>query len=151
VALVSLQIFDGIGAGVFGVMLILMIGDLTRGSGRFNLGQGIAMTAVGIGAAFSNLQIARRQRRPALAIRIGLTQEPLPGGIQQQLRDIPIQRRRIVQPADDRTQPRIDIRALNDDLRAGHRYTPHSGCERPDRRVNRRVRCWGRKASGRGR
>lgn len=54
-ALVSLQILDGIGAGVFGVMLILTIGDLTRGSGRFNLGQGIAMTAVGTGAAFSNL------------------------------------------------------------------------------------------------
>lgn len=55
VALVSLQVLDGIGAGVFGVMLILMISDLTCGSGRFNLCQGIAMTAVGIGAAFSNL------------------------------------------------------------------------------------------------
>ncbi len=55
IALVALQVLDGIGAGIFGVMLILMIGDLTRGSGRFNLGQGIAATAVGAGAAFSNL------------------------------------------------------------------------------------------------
>jgi len=33
----------------------LVIGDLTRGSGRFNLGQGVVGTAVGVGAACSNL------------------------------------------------------------------------------------------------
>jgi predicted MFS family arabinose efflux permease len=55
VPLVALQFLDGIGAGVFGVMQILVVGDLTRGSGHFNLGLGIVATAVGIGAAFSNL------------------------------------------------------------------------------------------------
>jgi MFS family permease len=50
-----LQLLDGIGAGVFGVMQILMVGDLTRGSGHFNLGLGIVATAVGLGAACSNL------------------------------------------------------------------------------------------------
>jgi MFS family permease len=54
-ALVGLQILDGIGTGVFTVMQTLVIGDLTRGSGHFNLGLGILATALGAGAAFSNL------------------------------------------------------------------------------------------------
>jgi len=53
--MVALQLLDGIGAGVFGVMLTLMISDLTRGSGRFNLALGIGAVAVGVGAALSNL------------------------------------------------------------------------------------------------
>ena len=52
---VALQLLDGIGAGVFAVMQLLMVADITRGSGNFNLGQGIVATAVGIGAALSNL------------------------------------------------------------------------------------------------
>ncbi|MFM9927110.1 MFS transporter [Variovorax sp. H27-G14] len=54
-ALLSLQVLDGIGAGIFGVMLTLMIGDLTRGSGHFNLALGIGAACVGLGAALSNL------------------------------------------------------------------------------------------------
>ncbi|NYE24732.1 MFS transporter [Pigmentiphaga litoralis] len=54
-ALLSLQVLDGIGAGVFGVMLTLMIGDLTRGSGHFSLALGIGAACVGLGAALSNL------------------------------------------------------------------------------------------------
>jgi MFS family permease len=54
-ALIGLQVADGIGAGIFGVMLTLMIGDLTRGSGRFNFALGISAVAVGLGAALSNL------------------------------------------------------------------------------------------------
>jgi MFS family permease len=53
--LIAMQILDGIGAGIFGVMLTLMIGDITRGTGRFNLALGISAVAVGLGAAFSNL------------------------------------------------------------------------------------------------
>lgn len=53
VPLVAIQLLDGIGAGVFGVMSILVIADLTRGTGRFNLAQGAVATAVGIGAALS--------------------------------------------------------------------------------------------------
>jgi predicted MFS family arabinose efflux permease len=51
--LVAIQILDGIGAGIFGVVSVLVIADLTNGSGRFNLTLGAIATAVGIGAALS--------------------------------------------------------------------------------------------------
>lgn len=51
--LVGIQILDGVGAGIFGVVSVLVIADLTRGTGRFNLAQGVIATAVGIGAALS--------------------------------------------------------------------------------------------------
>ena len=54
-ALVAIQLLDGIGAGIFGVVGVLVIADLTRGTGRFNLVQGALATATGIGAALSNL------------------------------------------------------------------------------------------------
>jgi MFS family permease len=53
VALVAIQILDGVGAGIFGVVSVLVIADLTQGSGRFNLTLGAIGTAVGIGAALS--------------------------------------------------------------------------------------------------
>ncbi|MBV8233229.1 MAG: MFS transporter, partial [Planctomycetaceae bacterium] len=53
--LVAVQLLDGIGAGVFGVVGVLVIADLTKGTGRFNLMQGVLATAVGIGASLSNL------------------------------------------------------------------------------------------------
>ena len=53
--LVAVQLLDGIGAGIFGVVSVLMIADLTRGTGRFNLTQGALATATGIGAGLSNL------------------------------------------------------------------------------------------------
>jgi len=51
--LVGVQILDGITAAVFAVMVPLVVADLTRGTGRFNLGQGILGTATGIGASLS--------------------------------------------------------------------------------------------------
>jgi MFS family permease len=51
--LVAVQVFDGITAAALGVMVPLMIADIMRGSGRFNLAQGIVGTAVGIGASIS--------------------------------------------------------------------------------------------------
>jgi predicted MFS family arabinose efflux permease len=51
--LVAIQILDGIGAGIFGVVSVLVIADLTSGTGRFNLTQGLIATAVGIGASLS--------------------------------------------------------------------------------------------------
>ena len=51
--LVGIQVLDGIGAGIFGVVSVLMIADLTRGTGRFNLTLGAIATAVGIGVALS--------------------------------------------------------------------------------------------------
>jgi MFS family permease len=53
--LVGVQLLDGIGAGIFGVVGVLVIADLTRGTGRFNLMQGALATATGLGAALSNL------------------------------------------------------------------------------------------------
>jgi predicted MFS family arabinose efflux permease len=53
IALVGIQVLDGVGAGIFGVVSVLVIADLTRGSGRFNITLGAISTAVGIGAALS--------------------------------------------------------------------------------------------------
>jgi MFS family permease len=52
-ALIAIQVLDGVGAGIFGVVSVLVIADLTQGSGRFNLTLGAISTAVGIGAALS--------------------------------------------------------------------------------------------------
>jgi predicted MFS family arabinose efflux permease len=52
-ALVAIQILDGVGAGIFGVVSVLVIADLTQGTGRFNLTLGAISTAVGIGASLS--------------------------------------------------------------------------------------------------
>ena len=51
--LIAVQILDGVTASVFAVMVPLVVADLTRGTGRFNLGQGILGTATGIGASLS--------------------------------------------------------------------------------------------------
>ena len=51
--LVIVQLLDGVTAAVFSVMVPLVIADITRGTGRFNLGQGIVGTFVGIGATLS--------------------------------------------------------------------------------------------------
>jgi MFS family permease len=55
VALVAIQALDGVGAGIFGVVSVLVIADLTRGSGRFNFTLGAISTAVGIGASLSQV------------------------------------------------------------------------------------------------
>ena len=51
--LIGIQVLDGIGAGIFGVVSVLVIADLTEGAGRFNLALGAITTAVGIGASSS--------------------------------------------------------------------------------------------------
>jgi MFS family permease len=50
---VAVQALDGVCAAVLGVVLPLVVADITRGTGRFNLGLGIVGSAVGIGAALS--------------------------------------------------------------------------------------------------
>jgi len=52
-ALIAIQVLDGVAAAIFGVVSVLVIADLTRGTGRFNLTLGAVTTAVGIGAALS--------------------------------------------------------------------------------------------------
>jgi MFS family permease len=54
-ALVAVQIFDGITAAVFGVMVPLIVADVAFGSGHFSFAQGVVGTATGIGASLSTV------------------------------------------------------------------------------------------------
>ena len=51
--LLSVQLLDGVGAGIFGALFPLGVADLTRGTGHFNVSQGAIATATGVGAALS--------------------------------------------------------------------------------------------------
>jgi predicted MFS family arabinose efflux permease len=53
--LVAVQLFDGVTAAVFSVMIPLTVADIAFGSGHFNLAQGIVGTATGIGASLSTV------------------------------------------------------------------------------------------------
>ena len=53
--LVVAQVLDGVSAAVLGVLVPLIAADVTRGTGRFNLAQGMIGTAVGIGASVSGV------------------------------------------------------------------------------------------------
>jgi MFS family permease len=53
VSLVGVQALDGISGTVLGVLTALVVADLTRGMGRFNLAQGLVGTIAGVGAALS--------------------------------------------------------------------------------------------------
>jgi MFS family permease len=52
-ALVAVQLLDGVAAAALGVMVPLIVADVTRGTGRFNLALGFIGTSVGIGASAS--------------------------------------------------------------------------------------------------
>jgi predicted MFS family arabinose efflux permease len=51
--LLAVQTLDGVGAGIFGAIFPIIVADLMRGTGRFNVAQGAILTAQGIGAALS--------------------------------------------------------------------------------------------------
>ncbi|ABI63046.1 Permease [Granulibacter bethesdensis] len=51
--LLGVQLLDGVGAGIFGALFPVVVADLTKGTGRFNISQGAVATAQGIGAALS--------------------------------------------------------------------------------------------------
>ncbi len=51
--LLSVQLLDGVGAGIFGALFPLVVADLTRGTGHFNVSQGAIATATGLGGALS--------------------------------------------------------------------------------------------------
>jgi MFS family permease len=50
---VTVQVLDGVCAAILGVVVPLVVADIMRGTGRFNLGLGVVGSAVGIGAALS--------------------------------------------------------------------------------------------------
>jgi len=53
--LIAVQLLDGVGAGIFGVLTPLIVADLMRRTGRYNLALGIVATTHGIGASLSGL------------------------------------------------------------------------------------------------
>jgi len=53
VLILSTQVFDGIGAGVFGTMYILVTSDISAGTGRFSLTLGLTTAAMSIGGTVS--------------------------------------------------------------------------------------------------
>jgi MFS family permease len=53
-ALVAVQLLEGAGAGIFGTLFFIVVADLTKGTGRYNLALGASGACWGLGAAFSN-------------------------------------------------------------------------------------------------
>jgi len=53
--LIALQALDGIGAGIYGVAVVAMCADLTRGKGRFNALTGLIATALSVGGVIGPL------------------------------------------------------------------------------------------------
>ena len=54
-ALVALQCFDGIGAGIYGVAIVAICADVTKGKGRFNTLMGLVATALSLGGVLGPL------------------------------------------------------------------------------------------------
>lgn len=52
-SVIAVQVLDGIGAGLQGPLFAIMVADLTRGSGRYNVAFGAATMIQGIGGALS--------------------------------------------------------------------------------------------------
>ena len=53
VLLVVIQLLDGLSGATLGVLTALVVADLTAGTGRFNLAQGLVGAASGVGASLS--------------------------------------------------------------------------------------------------
>jgi len=53
--LVMVQLLDGVGNGLFATLTPIIIADLTRGTGRYNLALGTVATVQGIGASLSSV------------------------------------------------------------------------------------------------
>lgn len=51
--IVVVQMLDGLSGAALGVLVPLMLADISRGTGHFNLAQGLVGTATGVGAALS--------------------------------------------------------------------------------------------------
>jgi len=53
--LLAVQLLDGIGAGIFGVIAVVIVSDLVKGTGRFNFSLSVVILCQGIGASLSNV------------------------------------------------------------------------------------------------
>jgi MFS family permease len=52
--LIAAQVLDGIGFGLFDALLPLLLADILRGTGRYNVGRGVIGTVQGVGGSLSN-------------------------------------------------------------------------------------------------
>jgi MFS family permease len=52
-SIIVVQALDGVSGAALGVLVPLVLADISRGTGRFNLTQGLVATATGVGAAAS--------------------------------------------------------------------------------------------------
>jgi MFS family permease len=55
VFLVAVQALDGIGLGILDALIALILADIMRGTGRYNVARGIVGTVQGIGGSLSNV------------------------------------------------------------------------------------------------
>jgi len=53
IIMLSTQVLDGVGAGIFGTMYVLVTSDISGGTGRFSLTLGLTTSAVSIGGTIS--------------------------------------------------------------------------------------------------
>ena len=53
--MIAVQLLDGISAAILGVVVPLVLADVMRGTGHYNLAQGVVGAAVGIGASISTI------------------------------------------------------------------------------------------------
>ncbi len=73
---VSIQILDGVSASVLGVLIPLVIADISYGTGHFNLAQGVVGMSIGLAAAISTSAagyIADTYGRHAAFLTLGAT------------------------------------------------------------------------------
>lgn len=54
IAVLSIQVLDGTAAGIFGALFPVVVADMTKGTGRYNLALGASASCWGLGAALSN-------------------------------------------------------------------------------------------------
>ncbi len=64
---ISVQILDGVGVGVFGVLSVLVVADLTRGTGHFNFTQG----AIAAAGRTNLVHLPISMDTPSIATRLG--------------------------------------------------------------------------------
>ncbi|HEY1940855.1 MAG TPA: MFS transporter [Roseiarcus sp.] len=55
--LLGVQLLDGVGAGIYEALAPLLIADIMRGTGRYNLAQGAVATTQGLGVTISALAV----------------------------------------------------------------------------------------------
>ncbi len=61
--LIGVQLLDGVGAGIYEALTPLVIADIMRGTGRYNLAQGAIATIQGVGASISALAVGETMDR----------------------------------------------------------------------------------------